>query len=133
MAIITKETILANDIIQLQNKINDLETKFNVINITTSNLVDYFTPDYSKGVSILLKSSATFTVPSNGVIIFQIDGNHRNISIYVNNNYVASDYRDWNYGSTDVFELRVKKYDIVQINLSTEDNQRARFYPYRKQ
>ena len=134
MTIATSQTILASDIISLQNKITELENKLNSVNNITSNLVDYFTPDYSKGVSLLNGSSITYSVPSNGVIIVRARANHRYVKVNINNVDVTIDERDHNYWSDDIFELRVKKNDVVKITIERETTpQSAWFYPYRKQ
>jgi hypothetical protein len=104
------------------------------INTKTSNLIDYFTPDYSKGVSLLNGSSISYIVPSNGVIIVNASSNHRYIKIEVNGNEVVLNDIDNNYWSVDTFEIKVKKDDEVKITLQREiENQKALFYPYRRQ
>lgn len=132
MPIITGQKILASDIITLQNKIVELENKLINVQSTTSNLAEYFTPNYSAGVWLLNNPSINYVVPSNGVILVRASGNRRLVKVIINGKEVAYDERDHNYWSDDIFELRVIKNDRVEI-ITERSPQSAWFYPYRKQ
>lgn len=115
MTIATSQTILASDIIQLQNRIANLEAKLS--NVETSSVkkmdvIKYITPNYKNGVTsqdLNYKSGDEIIMEKSGIVVCYFIGSDHRATITINGSEVYSidEYSLYN----DYIALPVKKGD----------------------
>lgn len=129
MTIASGQIIMASDIIQLQNRIADLEAKLRNVetsSVKKTDVIKHITPNYSKGES---KYNGTWVANANGIlrVRFVIDNGGRvdNTFVSVNGNKIYG-YAAGSKANTDESVIYINKGDtIVASNANL-----LIFYPY---